>query len=97
MCLQLMKDITISNCTVSQYSVFIVFCVPVKEQCVQDQERLRQECLHLQARLCAAQTECQKEREVAILHILILSSSQSCVFCAVRACVCVFAGEVAFA
>lgn len=38
-------------------------CV-VKEQLVQEQEQLRQECLHLRSRLDAAQTECQKEREV---------------------------------
>lgn len=49
--------------------MFGVSGVPVKEHCVQEQERLRQECLHLQARLLAAQTECQKEREVRILHL----------------------------
>lgn len=36
----------------------------VKEQLVQEQKQLRQECLHLQSRLEAMQTECQKEREV---------------------------------
>lgn len=35
-----------------------------KEHLAQEQEQLRQECLHLQSRLDAVQTECQKEREV---------------------------------
>ncbi|XP_041637385.1 heat shock factor 2-binding protein [Cheilinus undulatus] len=39
----------------------------VKEQLTQEQEQLRQECLHLQSRLDAAQTECQKEREEKLL------------------------------
>uniref|UniRef100_H3DAF1 Heat shock transcription factor 2 binding protein n=1 Tax=Tetraodon nigroviridis TaxID=99883 RepID=H3DAF1_TETNG len=39
----------------------------MKEHCLQEQERLRQECLHLRARLLAAQTECQKEREEKLL------------------------------
>lgn len=32
---------------------------------MQEQEQLQQQCLHLQARLDAVQTECQKEREVS--------------------------------
>lgn len=36
----------------------------VKEQLELEHVRLRQECLHLQSRLCASQAECQKEREV---------------------------------
>ncbi|XP_028998341.1 heat shock factor 2-binding protein isoform X2 [Betta splendens] len=39
----------------------------VKEQLVQEQKQLRQECLHLQSRLEAVQTECQKEREEKLL------------------------------
>ncbi|XP_049426184.1 heat shock factor 2-binding protein [Epinephelus fuscoguttatus] len=39
----------------------------MKEQLVQEQEKLQQECLHLQSRLDAAQTECQKEREEKLL------------------------------
>ncbi|XP_077960557.1 heat shock factor 2-binding protein [Gasterosteus aculeatus] len=39
----------------------------VKEQLAQEQEQLRQECLHLQSRLGAVQTECQKEREEKLL------------------------------
>nr|XP_020512207.1 heat shock factor 2-binding protein-like isoform X2 [Labrus bergylta] len=39
----------------------------VKEQFTQEQEQLRQECLHLQSRLDAVQTECQKEREEKLL------------------------------
>ncbi|CAJ1087138.1 heat shock factor 2-binding protein isoform X3 [Xyrichtys novacula] len=39
----------------------------VTEQLTQEQERLRQECLHLQSRLDAAQTECQREREEKLL------------------------------
>ncbi|XP_034533360.1 heat shock factor 2-binding protein isoform X2 [Notolabrus celidotus] len=39
----------------------------VKEQLTQEQEQLRQECLHLQSRLDAVQTECQKEREEKLL------------------------------
>ncbi|KAM9328432.1 heat shock factor 2-binding protein [Pholidichthys leucotaenia] len=39
----------------------------MKEQLVQEQEQLRQECLHLQSRLDAIQTECQKEREEKLL------------------------------
>ncbi|XP_026219299.1 heat shock factor 2-binding protein isoform X2 [Anabas testudineus] len=39
----------------------------VKEQLVHVQEELRQECVHLQSRLDAAQTECQKEREEKLL------------------------------
>ncbi|TMS11657.1 hypothetical protein E3U43_019048 [Larimichthys crocea] len=39
----------------------------MKEQLVQDQEQLRQECLHLRSRLDALQTECQKEREEKLL------------------------------
>uniref|UniRef100_G3PRI9 Heat shock transcription factor 2 binding protein n=1 Tax=Gasterosteus aculeatus aculeatus TaxID=481459 RepID=G3PRI9_GASAC len=37
------------------------------EQLAQEQEQLRQECLHLQSRLGAVQTECQKEREEKLL------------------------------
>ncbi|XP_069031325.1 heat shock factor 2-binding protein isoform X2 [Embiotoca jacksoni] len=39
----------------------------VKEQLVQDQELLRLQCVHLQSRLDAAQSECQKEREEKLL------------------------------
>ncbi|XP_040888747.1 heat shock factor 2-binding protein [Toxotes jaculatrix] len=39
----------------------------VKEHLTQEQERLRQECLHLQSRLDAVQTDCQKEREEKLL------------------------------
>ncbi|XP_053272791.1 heat shock factor 2-binding protein [Pleuronectes platessa] len=39
----------------------------MKEQLVKEQEQLRQELLHLQSRLDAAQTECQKEREDKLL------------------------------
>ncbi|KAI3366258.1 hypothetical protein L3Q82_009725 [Scortum barcoo] len=39
----------------------------VRENFVQEQEQLRQECLHLQSRLDAVQTECQKEREEKLL------------------------------
>lgn len=60
--------------------MFSVSGVPVKEHCVQEQERLRQECLHLQARLLAAQTECQKEREVRILHLKFCIASWISVF-----------------
>uniref|UniRef100_A0A8K9UZZ7 Heat shock transcription factor 2 binding protein n=1 Tax=Oncorhynchus mykiss TaxID=8022 RepID=A0A8K9UZZ7_ONCMY len=35
----------------------------LKERLGQEQEQLRQECLHLRSRLDAAQSECQKERE----------------------------------
>ncbi|KAK2880227.1 hypothetical protein Q8A73_022925 [Channa argus] len=38
-----------------------------KEQLAQEQEQLRQNCLHLQSRLNAVQTECQKEREEKLL------------------------------
>lgn len=47
--------------------VFVSFCTCarlVKEHLGQEHEQLRQECLHLKARLAAAQNECQKEREV---------------------------------
>ncbi|XP_018559982.2 heat shock factor 2-binding protein isoform X1 [Lates calcarifer] len=39
----------------------------VKEHLVQEQEQLRQECLHLQSRLDAVQSDCQKEREEKLL------------------------------
>uniref|UniRef100_UPI0037E93790 heat shock factor 2-binding protein n=1 Tax=Semicossyphus pulcher TaxID=241346 RepID=UPI0037E93790 len=39
----------------------------MKENFTQEQEQLRQECLHLQSRLDAVQTECQKEREEKLL------------------------------
>ncbi|XP_030265760.1 heat shock factor 2-binding protein isoform X2 [Sparus aurata] len=39
----------------------------MKEHLVQEQEQLQQQCLHLQARLDAVQTECQKEREEKLL------------------------------
>uniref|UniRef100_A0A8D3ACJ4 Heat shock factor 2-binding protein n=1 Tax=Scophthalmus maximus TaxID=52904 RepID=A0A8D3ACJ4_SCOMX len=39
----------------------------VREQLVQEQEQLQQERLHLQSRLDATQTECQKEREEKLL------------------------------
>ncbi|XP_031158231.1 heat shock factor 2-binding protein isoform X1 [Sander lucioperca] len=39
----------------------------MKEHLAQEQEQLRQECLHLQSRLDAVQTECQKEREEKLL------------------------------
>ncbi|XP_062236704.1 heat shock factor 2-binding protein isoform X2 [Platichthys flesus] len=39
----------------------------MKEQLVKEQEQLRQELLHLQSRLEAAQAECQKEREEKLL------------------------------
>ncbi|KAG7236087.1 hypothetical protein INR49_001368 [Caranx melampygus] len=39
----------------------------VKEQLMQEQEQLRQECVHLQSRLDAAQTDCQREREEKLL------------------------------
>ncbi|KAM6893950.1 heat shock factor 2-binding protein [Xenentodon cancila] len=38
-----------------------------KEHLVQEQEQLRRECWHLQSRLDAVQTECQKEREEKLL------------------------------
>ena len=43
--------------------VIVSVCV-VKENLVREQEQLRQECLHLQSRLDAVQTDCQREREV---------------------------------
>uniref|UniRef100_A0A8C6WGW6 Heat shock transcription factor 2 binding protein n=1 Tax=Neogobius melanostomus TaxID=47308 RepID=A0A8C6WGW6_9GOBI len=39
----------------------------MKEQMAQEQERLRQDCAHLQCRLEASQAECQKEREDKLL------------------------------
>ncbi|XP_023282825.1 heat shock factor 2-binding protein [Seriola lalandi dorsalis] len=39
----------------------------VKELLVQEQEQLRQKCLHLQSRLDAVQTDCQREREEKLL------------------------------
>ncbi|KAM9820868.1 heat shock factor 2-binding protein [Neosynchiropus ocellatus] len=39
----------------------------VKEHVTQEQECLRQECLHLRSRLEAVQVECQKEREEKLL------------------------------
>ncbi|XP_059183791.1 heat shock factor 2-binding protein isoform X2 [Centropristis striata] len=39
----------------------------MKEDFVQEQEQLRQQCQHLQSRLDAVQTECQKEREEKLL------------------------------
>lgn len=39
---------------------------------MQEQEQLRQKCLHLDSQLVAVQTECQKEREVRFLHINVL-------------------------
>ncbi|KAK2856703.1 hypothetical protein Q5P01_005438 [Channa striata] len=39
----------------------------MKDQLAQEQEQLRQKCLHLQSRLNAVQTECQKEREEKLL------------------------------
>ncbi|XP_075873653.1 heat shock factor 2-binding protein [Nelusetta ayraudi] len=39
----------------------------LKEQLELEHERLRQEYLHLQSRLCASQAECQKEREEKLL------------------------------
>ncbi|XP_029924983.1 heat shock factor 2-binding protein [Myripristis murdjan] len=39
----------------------------MKERIAQEQEQLRQECLHLQSRLDAVQSECQKEREEKLL------------------------------
>nr|XP_020441717.1 heat shock factor 2-binding protein isoform X6 [Monopterus albus] len=39
----------------------------VKEHLVQEQEQLRQECVHLQSRLNAVLNECQKEREEKLL------------------------------
>ncbi|XP_074483131.1 heat shock factor 2-binding protein isoform X2 [Sebastes fasciatus] len=39
----------------------------VKEHHAQEQEQMRQECRHLQSRLDAVQTECQKEREEKLL------------------------------
>ncbi|KAK5891562.1 hypothetical protein CgunFtcFv8_018796 [Champsocephalus gunnari] len=39
----------------------------MKEHLVQEQDQLRQDCVHLQARLEAGQTECQKEREEKLL------------------------------
>uniref|UniRef100_A0A4W6CS48 Heat shock transcription factor 2 binding protein n=1 Tax=Lates calcarifer TaxID=8187 RepID=A0A4W6CS48_LATCA len=39
----------------------------LKEHLVQEQEQLRQECLHLQSRLDAVQSDCQKEREEKLL------------------------------
>uniref|UniRef100_A0A673A329 Heat shock transcription factor 2 binding protein n=1 Tax=Sphaeramia orbicularis TaxID=375764 RepID=A0A673A329_9TELE len=38
-----------------------------KEHLVQEKEKLQQECRHLQSRLEAAQSECQKEREEKLL------------------------------
>ncbi|KAK9523729.1 hypothetical protein VZT92_017631 [Zoarces viviparus] len=39
----------------------------MKEQLAQEKDQLRQECQHLQSRLDAVQTECQKEREEKLL------------------------------
>ncbi|XP_071320123.1 heat shock factor 2-binding protein isoform X4 [Trachinotus anak] len=39
----------------------------VKKQLVQEQEQLRQECVHLQSRLDAVQSDCQREREEKLL------------------------------
>ncbi|XP_055084598.1 heat shock factor 2-binding protein [Periophthalmus magnuspinnatus] len=39
----------------------------MREQMAQEQERLRQDCAHLQSRLEASQAECQKEREEKLL------------------------------
>ncbi|XP_005459275.1 heat shock factor 2-binding protein [Oreochromis niloticus] len=39
----------------------------MKEHIVKEQEQMRQECLHLQSRLDAVQTECQKEKEEKLL------------------------------
>ncbi|XP_078147258.1 heat shock factor 2-binding protein [Centroberyx gerrardi] len=39
----------------------------MRERVAQEQEQLRQECLHLQSRLDAVQSECQKEREEKLL------------------------------
>ncbi|XP_070787034.1 heat shock factor 2-binding protein [Enoplosus armatus] len=39
----------------------------MREHLAQEQDQLQQECLHLQSRLDAAQTECQKEREEKLL------------------------------
>ncbi|XP_028321303.1 heat shock factor 2-binding protein [Gouania willdenowi] len=39
----------------------------VMDQLGQEQEQMRQECVHLQSRLVAVQTECQKEREEKLL------------------------------
>nr|XP_020441714.1 heat shock factor 2-binding protein isoform X3 [Monopterus albus] len=39
----------------------------MKEHLVQEQEQLRQECVHLQSRLNAVLNECQKEREEKLL------------------------------
>ncbi|XP_044043862.1 heat shock factor 2-binding protein isoform X1 [Siniperca chuatsi] len=39
----------------------------MRENLAQEQEQLQQECLHLQSRLDAVQTECQKEREEKLL------------------------------
>lgn len=73
--------------------MFIVSGVPVKEHCVQEQERLRQECLHLQARLLAVQTECQKEREVRILHLQIINILTNLCVCIQHVPVSVFLQE----
>lgn len=78
--------------------MFLVSGVPDKEHYVQEQERLSQECLHLQARLLAAQTECQKEREVRILHLQILNIfTNLCVFIWHAPVSVFFAGEADFA
>lgn len=39
-------------------------CFSVREQSQQQQQQLKQECLHVYSRLDAAQSECQREREV---------------------------------
>ncbi|XP_056883390.1 heat shock factor 2-binding protein isoform X4 [Takifugu flavidus] len=60
-----------------------------KEHCMQEQERLRQKCLHLDSQLVAVQTECQKEREVRFLHINVLMNWCVCMQCVhVPVCVC---------
>lgn len=59
---------------------------------MQEQERLRQKCLHLDSQLVAVQTECQKEREVRFLHINVLMNWCVCMQCVhVPVCVCVCA------
>ncbi|KAM6892673.1 heat shock factor 2-binding protein isoform 3-T3 [Lycodopsis pacificus] len=46
----------------------------MKEPLAQEQDQLRQECQHLQSRLDAVQTECQKEREGKLQSFLLVAA-----------------------
>ena len=49
-------------------------CVVVSDHVSQEQNRLRQQCLHLGSRLDLAETERQREREVRGPDVLLLLS-----------------------